>query len=576
MRFKPQPCSLDRSAKNEFRSNDRFTPTSGGEFWSTSGELAFTANDPHFCNQDNSYRTGFGPCVGHNGVVYCKCDGCVKLAFRRLTQRREPTHQRLLQAVEDGFDPDEFTDSYDEMLRQKQVDFWKENEHIIATLKGMYSTHFEEWEGIEEEALQHHSDPHIKRILRIQAWLELNENGNRHKRMWLTKVLYKLKCDEIAKAGKVPRMIGDLGVAASLQGFRLTKHLKEAQECQPWHVNGGEIAFCSSPNPSELNTVFSKLINPPERFFMVYYSDDSCFAFRHRGVVRFYNLDISKCDASHGPSLFESLVGIIPDRLQEEMQILVDQCKLPIVINSENGLRERVRGVFKDPTLYSGSTITTAINNLANISVGYALSSVVFEDRDYTDAEFQKIFTLAIEETGYIVTGFADDEKCVIPEDLQFLKHSPCLDETGCFQAMKNLGVLLRASGTCKGDLPGSKKTDIVTRAREFQAALLHGMYPDSSFPFLSNMKEAAGHATNARAVEMVADELRYKVGLRDEHIRFSDDDVFRRYRLDASELADLRDFSHAGVFEHCSNSFVTKILEKDYGLKALCWPGVA
>jgi hypothetical protein len=271
--------------------------------------------------------------------------------------------------------------------------------------------------------------------------------------------------------------------------------------------------------------------------------------------------------------MFESLLKIVPERMRDEMQVLVDQCKLPIVINSENGLRERVCGTFNDPTLYSGSTITTAINNLANISVGYALSCVVLDDRDYSDIELQEIFTLAIEDTGYIVTGFGSDEKCTTPEDLQFLKHSPCIDRDGNYQALKNIGVLLRASGTCKGDLPGSSKTDIVVRAREFQAAILQGMYPDSSFPFLDNMKDAAGRATNARAVEMVADELRFKIGKRRNFIHFNDDDVLRRYRLDPAELADLHDFSHAGVFEHCSNSFVSKILSKDYSLKALSWP---
>jgi hypothetical protein len=495
------------------------------------------------------------------------------MAFRRLTQRREPTALRVQYALDDGHDPDEFAANYDDMLMQNQNRFWEKNQHIRDTLSKMYSPHFAEWEGIENEAELHYDDPHTKRLLRVQAWNELNEDGVRYKKLWLKKVLYKLKCDEIAKVGKVPRMIGDLGVAASLQGFRLTKCLKEAQEVEPWSLNGGQIHFCSSPNPSQLDSVFANLLSPEGRFYMAYYSDDSCFAFRHRGVVRYYNLDISKCDASHGNAMFVTLVKVLPPHLHAEMQLLVDQCKLPIVIRSENGLSEQVCGYFNDPTLFSGSTITTAINNLANLSVGYALSSVELEDRDYSDAELSKIFALAVEETGYIVTGFTGDERCQKPEDLQFLKHSPVHDLQGVYRAVKNLGVLLRASGTCKGDLPGRKNLGIVARAREFQAALLQGMYPDTSFPFIETMKDVAGRKTNLRATEMVESELAYKIGHRDKDAFFTDEDIFRRYDLNPDEFVDLLEFSRAGAFTHCSNSFVTKILDKDYGLKALAWP---
>lgn len=555
IRVEPTECK-EESVKDDFVYNGRFIVEKGGEFF-VEGQLLFPEDTDGLGKKDGSYRTLFGPCCAHNGTVYANSDQNVRMAFRRLTATRKPE-----------------IPGYDALLKGNQDKFFTENGDFLQLLQHTYAEALEGFISIEEGAEDHHGDPHIKRLLRIQAWEELDESGQRFERLWLKRVLYKMKRDEIAKPGKVPRMIGDLGVAASLQGFVLTKYLKMAQDDRPIHINGGTIDFCSTPAIDRLQHVFDNLLNPLGRFYMAYFSDDSCFSFRHLGKVRYYNLDISKCDASHGPRIFEALTKICPAHLRDEMSRLIEQCKLSIEIVSQSDKKNKVRGHFDGPTLFSGSTLTTLINNLANTVIGLCLSRVELEEREYTDDELSAIFTSAIEKCGYIVSGFNGAELCKQPEDIQFLKYSPVRDTKGQYRPLLNLGVLLRASGTCKGDLPGSKKTPIEERARQFQSALLQGMYPRSSFPFLRTMKDTAGALTSVQATVRVARELYYKVqdSSDGDHHFFTDETVLQRYGLTDLEIEELRAFSRAGVYEHSSSTFIDKIIGKDYGLASLSW----
>ena len=559
------PVNCDESTVGTFEYNGKFEVTEGKEFFQH-GQLCFPLPEDEVVSiYDKSYRTLMGPCVAHTGLVYADNDQNVKLAFRRLTAVRKPE-----------------IPGYDTMLTRNQAEFFTsiDTKNFLSDLRTLYFDEMCMFDGIDREAEEHHDDPHIKRLLRINAWEELNETGERYHHLWLRDVLYKLKRDEIAKRGKVPRMIGDLGVGASLQGFMLTKKLKQAQDGCPLYINDGRIEFCIKPALDRLETIFGNLLEPEGKFYMVYFSDDSCFSFRHRGRVRYYNLDISKCDASHGPHVFEALRNIVPEHLEADIDTLIDQCRLPIRIVSKSDRRNRVVGHFSDPTLFSGSTLTTVINNLANTVIGFCLSRAVhdLEDRDYDDDELNRFFTRAIEKCGYIVTGFEGEELCRKAEDLQFLKYSPAMDTDGNWKPLLNLGVFLRASGSCKGDLPGRATTPIEVRAKHFQSSLINGMYPRSDAPLIRTMTESAGGETSTKSDAAVARALVYKVDTADQDAQlathhFTDEAILARYSdLTPLDLAELREFSLAGVYEHCSAAFVTKILSKDYGLATLDW----
>lgn len=536
-------CSKLGLSDPTYEYNHQFDVLSGGQFF-LDGQLRFTPGEE---KPDGAYRTVFGPSFSHNGVVYCNCNDCVSLAFRRLTAVRKPEEKGL-----------------DRQLTINQNIFVQTHQWWFKRLSLLYEPYFIEWESMEEAARLHHADPHPKRLLREQAWRDLNEAGDEPSRLWLRSVWYKLKCDEIAKPGKVPRMIGDLGVAASLQGFYLTKLLKEAQASEPIFINGGRMEFISTPNPWRLEHVFKCLIDPPERFFFAYFSDDSCISIRIGQKIFTFNLDISKCDASHGPSAFSSMVQIFPEALRDDANRLVEQCRLPIEIRSRAG-KEKVKLKPRRPKLYSGATITTVMNNNANTSIGLAISEHEFADNSTVEQVAAGIVAAAAK-AGYLLSV----EHCPIIEDIQFLKNSPVYDVEGVMRPLLNLGVMLRASGTCKGDLPG--KGDLELRARQFQSAILHGMYPRCSFPLLDAMKSAVGCEPSVESTRRVTAETQYKVENDDTYPLFSVSTaaVYKRYRLTPLAQAELAEFSSLSTGYHLSSTAVDLILGKDYGLSRL------
>jgi len=535
-------------AHKPYSYNRSFTCRSGKQ-WFRQGELRFpderepagvpggdflAPGDSH--STDRCYRTRFGPTACHNGRIYGADDVNMRYALRRLTAAREPerpgSHQRLFAA---------------------QSAFIKEHWEFITNLQRLYEPTFRLYRGWREECAEHYADPHPKRALRITAYDELAATGRIHDRLWCRSVLYKLKRDEIAKHGKYARAIADLGVAASLQGFRSTEFLKRAQE-QIYGVRGGFIQFVKTPDTSILQGVFNNLIQPSGRFYFCCFSDDSCLAVRGEEGVRRFNLDISSCDASHGPGIFNAFIHLFPGQFRDDARILVEQCGLPIRIQSYSDPRRRVVLEPKFPMLYSGSTITTCINNLASMLIAYAVSRVVVFTPD--------AIIRAARDVGYIITL----EECTLPEDLQFLKYSPVRDVRGVYRPVLNLGVLLRASGTCRGDLPGRAHVPLEERAAIFQSALLAGLYPATDFTLIRNMRRGL---PAPRALREVAQFLEHRVlATTMPPAEFRDEDLYLRYRLLGAEIEVINnDFGGARFGEHMNHPVLGKILKRDYGL---------
>lgn len=476
--------------------------------------------------------------MAHNGVTYCKCDHCERLALRRMTAAREPE-------VEGPTLPGYSTPGEQE-LNQNQEEFFSGRTMVdlIAHLKLKYTPVVEQMKNHYQEIKDHVSDPHAKRRLREDCMRDLEANGEFAQRLFVKSVLYKLKREEIAKPGKLGRMIGDLGVAASLQGYRITEFMKRAQAELPIEYDGGIIEFVKAPEPEKLEQVFANLIAPPGKFYYVYFSDDACYSVRTSEGVKVYNMDISSCDTSQGRSVFETLVAMTPAPLEDDMRKLVEQCELPIRVQSSTDPRLVCLLRPDRPRLYSGSTITTIINNVANIAI--AVSIRVNPNLSIKEAA---------RKAGYIVTL----DECTRPEEIQFLKSSPVRDTQGRYKPVLNLGVLLRLSGSCKGDLPG--RGDLTKRAQRFQASLLNGYMTYASWPMLDALRKRFPLIGEAHK----HDELQYKLNAGGD---FSDEDILRRYDLDDIEKEDVRKFFNADLWETIGNSGLSKILMKDYGLQ--------
>jgi hypothetical protein len=354
-------------------------------------------------------------------------------------------------------------------------------------------------------------------------------------------------------------MIGDLGVAASLQGFCITGRLKDAMAANDIIIGDARYRFCKQPATKALREAFHYLMRPPEKHFFVYFSDDSCYSRRSDdGTIRCFNIDISKCDASHTPALFSLLERLVPEHATDDIRILVEQCSAPIVITSPTDKKKKVVLRPNGPRLYSGSTLTTVINNLANLIVGWQL--VAAADCNITT------LVASVAKCGYVVTIDENHR----PEDIQFLKNSPVRDIRGIYQPVLNVGVLLRSTGTCKGEIPG--KIPLAEKGRAFQSALLRGMYPRTTTPFLTRMREAcAGREydeVERYARRTLTPDLTYKA-IGDEELTFSTDCFFARYNLSTTQISTLMEcLGDARYGERHTSTAASAILYKDYGLQ--------
>jgi hypothetical protein len=517
----------------------------GRKYWKE-GVLDFPphASDSNPAMVDGTYRSHFGPKVHCDAVIYGNNNPNVAIALSRINGARvqKPDSVSIFGVIPD----------YHESLKTRQREFIRTHQHYLDYIH--YRSYFDEWDGMIEEAVLHHADPHIKRKLRMDCFREMEEDGAELSRLWLTKVLYKIKKNEYAKWLRIPRMVGDLGVAASLQGFRLTYLLKKAMAAEPIHYSGGVIEFCPKPSPDDLVRIFQQLINPDGRFYFVFFSDDSCYSVRDSfGVVHCYNMDISSCDASHTEAIWEFQRGALPHHVLADYDRLVDQLKLPFFIRDINDPRRKVTLQADGPVLFSGSTLTTVTNNSSNTLLGFSLA----DDEAISEEEI----TIACAKVGYVVTV----EDCSRDFHLlQFLKHSPVHDTNGRLRALLNLGVLLRASGSCKGDLPG--RGDLRARAASFQAALVHGMYPRVHFDLRDRMIESTGVEPDPKLLD--PDHFEFTTSATAETFHVSDEEVYARYgcsQLDAQAFQDA--FCPLGFGMHYADEVTARILELDYGL---------
>jgi hypothetical protein len=520
-----------------FERNGRFSVVSGHKHFTKDGQLNF-APDPDPVFKVGYYLTRFGFCVDTNMVIHLNNNQNRNLGARRLLNARSPERP--------GFDG---------WLCARQ-DFLCTSQSFIsavAELAALYEGFFDDYGGCLEEAELHHADPHRVQKLRIAAWTKLTEEGKQFEEAWVREMEAKLKYEK-AKSGKYSRVYVNLGDPSSLQGFILMALVKKAQNDEPWEVNGGEIEFCKTPATKSLRRVFRNLINPKRRFFAAVFSDDSCISIRIKGKLHRFNLDISSCDSSHGDSMFQAFVLLFPLRWRGEVLNLLAQTRKDMIFRSV----DRHVSVRVKPTGYilpSGSVITTALNTFVVFMIIWFLTC-----GDVSDT--QELANRA-NLVGYVLTV----EKCEQIEDIQFLKHSPCLDDVGEWQPILNPGVLIRSSGTCVRDLPG--RGDWKQRGMDFQGSLLKSLYPCTITPLLTNMRRACG-SKGTKVMEQFLERTEWAKHIEDDNtiIHVRSEDFFRRYNLTPMEIEQVvEEFGNMEVGYHCKSTGLSKILKKDYGL---------
>lgn len=454
-------------------------------------------------NLNRTYRTRVSWSFGHSGMIYEHTNHNTRLALRRyLSLPFLDVPGRCL------------------IYRANGAAFIAANRDIFIG----YSSFFRDVASISsynmtEAAFRYADEPHAKRRLRLETMSEIFTHGYHCKVDWAKcNARVKMKRDEWAKPGAYPRAIGDLGVARSMQGGSYIKACKIFLTCNPLELANGTAEFVMTPSPVLLKDVFDKLLSTNgKKFYMAAHSDDSCVCIRLPGQNFIFNLDISSCDSSHSSSLFIMLRDMFADG-SDTFQLLINHCRTRLDIFSVDMLLKTSIEML-DYCLLSGSVLTTLINSIANFMIFLSICQ--------NDCNTANDVVRAASLVGYVVTI----EQCFIPEDIQFLKHSPVQDVNGLYHPVLNAGVVLRALGICKGDVVGSKNTPLFERGLIHQRELVRGLVPYISCPFADSLRHKLGVQLSEKCTSKQAlSHLPYGME-HDERIIFcSNEQYFRRY----------------------------------------------
>lgn len=421
--------------------------------------------------------------------------------------------------------------------------------------------------------------PHPKRRMRMAAREELCGRFECVEDLFMDRpVQVNVKPDEWAKPGKDPRAVNDFGCAASIRAGWLPEALKCAMEKVQWRVGGGCCVYVKSPDVAVLSRVFSRMYRSS---LFVYHSDDSSLSLVCDDGMFWCNLDISSCDTSQGPSVFEFLYLLCPEEHLRVMSLLLAQCSQPCKVgHGRKRLMFRPNRYFE----YSGSLLTTLLNNVASFTIGRLILQG-WKGGSRVDA--RRHVQSVLLECGWKVT--LEEESSF--GGLQFLKHSPCLSEEGEVRAVTNLGVLLRALGQKSGSLPkgdpverstsvlpglaagltqcfrshSSLVYDVAEQARRFNAGLVAGFVHCGNTSFLRLLQEKFPLKADT-AVRHGSNITRFLTG--GSTILISDVSLLERYQLTTGAYQEMLDlFAVADIGDLIDCEATRTIIHRDYGL---------
>lgn len=520
-----------------YRFNDRFKlPNS--EYVINSEVVFKDIRHGHHEYLPKDYRSFFGWNFAHNGVIYDKNVVNLRLALRRhLAERLNPV------------DPYDF--SYDRRLRENQRNYIADNkDQIIAMVVGALGW-IEHKESMVDEAIKLMTLPHPKRRLRENDMRQRLADGGSGLDVWIRKAIWKMKVDEFAKPEKWGRIIVDLGVSASLQGAPYAQYCKDYLGDKVIVHNGHAFYFATHPQPSYIKQQFIQLMTHSYKSYFLVFSDDcACSIMDDQNEMRYYNADISSCDCSHEEALFHLLFELF--RTPPEIEkALIGQIMARIQIRHPHNKNIKVNIEPKNLYLQSGITITTLINVLAWLLIFHSY------------VEHQGDLITAAQRCGYTVTTDA----CSKPQHIQFLKMSPMLDLKQEWQAVLNLGVILRCSGVCRGDLPGSG--DVTTRAKIFQSKLMNGVLKGIDYPPIHNLNPKESTQQLISYENIVNAVHHNKVNMQDENFSFNTEQFYSRYDLSDADIIQLEEYYRHSCFGSVIySSAAEKVFKRDYGLE--------
>jgi len=413
---------------------------------------------------------------------------------------------------------------------------------------------------------------HAKMKLRWYTWLDsvANDAGMLSRSERKRCATAQFKKTEGLKPGGKNRMTVDLTTEASLVGGYLMETVKEACAA-PYDVRGGRATFVGCPSGDALSEAFTRLVSGERNVECLYYSDDSCYAIKcvdydGKVVLLRLNLDISACDGSHFTPVFALAFYMMSGVafLATVAERLFDQLTWSLLFRVKHAKHGRGARQTLTPSchrLFSGSVLTTYVNNVANMAIFLSFLLLYNEHLEAALGPPSKAAALdmliqAADRAGYIVTN----EVCECDEQIQFLKRSFTMVEGRAVPWM-NLGVWFLKFGTISGDLPGSSKVPLEERARLHNEGVALGRRYDGDHIINDAFQRAHVRCTSTTPIYSDYHGSVGSIG------RIPTESLARRYGVRVDELEHLAEIvgaSRLGL--SVSSEVVRKIIKVDYG----------
>jgi len=445
-RFKARTEDVDLN--KPYKWNERFTVKAPRGGWdNTAMDLDFKFVDV----KKYEYESVFGPRFNSESRRYTCDHNGIRSAVRRLTNERKPgtgLHEQL--RLNQWGIRDNLGQTLDLYIKFRQDE-----------LRPLFLAYDDGIDQVKEWAHQ----AHAKKKMRVDVYNQTLNDGQIDF-VDVRNVSYVCKKGEQLAYGKYLRGVGDLTPIGSQRGAYMMGDVKCAFGV-PYIKDRCELQFIKSPDRLILSEVFRKLMEPQKMYFP-FFSDDSCIAIRCRDGVFRANMDITQCDGSNFDPIFSILRQImsVDIRRERDIRMMFAQCKKPCKVRHPYDWKMFVKLIPKYSTLYSGSALTTSINNVANSMIALAIKKSL-DRRVYNMAEIPALLEACAASVGFIIRA----DIATTPEELQFLKHSATLID-GIYEPWVNLGTWFKGFGTCTGDLPG-RKSQFADRAKIFNSEVV-------------------------------------------------------------------------------------------------------
>jgi hypothetical protein len=304
--------------------------------------------------------------------------------------------------------------------------------------------------------------------------------------------------------------------------------------------------------------VFALVTKPDREVTGFYHSDDGIGSIRCvDGRVFMFCSDQCAADSSTGLGVSEMFVeGSGGNPI---IQAVSEQDLKDVVIRNPHKYSEYVTIRTTTPFLLSGGVATTAKNNIGSRNIFLTIAHMrPFGGFIYEDC--LAIIRAAAWRSGYINSV----DVCTIPQQLQFLKHSPFQGPNGLVPQL-NLGTALRAIGQCDRDLPG--RGCLLARARKFNSEVIKGFLHAGDNAIMNAYRTHILPGSGIRYATHLLKEL-------DGHASVTVEQLSLRYNSverpctpdDLCHLADIIRSSKAGETYNCRAA--RAILYKDYELE--------